>query len=87
MKDNHYDVIIVGLGIMGASTLYQVAKQQAKVLGIDRYSPPHTFGSSHGETRITRQAIGEGEMYMPFIRRSNEIWQELEIATSRNAYT
>ena len=86
MKKDRYDVIVVGLGIMGASTLYQLAKQQANVLGIDRYSPPHTFGSSHGDTRITRQAIGEGEMYMPLIRRSNEIWQELEEQTNRQLY-
>lgn len=86
MTDNHYDVIVVGLGIMGAGTLYQAAKRGAHVLGIDRFSPPHTYGSSHGDTRITRQAIGEGEMYMPFIRRSNEIWRELEKITNRKLY-
>jgi len=86
MMDNHYDVIVVGLGIMGAGALYQAAKLGANVLGIDRFFPPHTYGSSHGDTRITRQAIGEGEMYMPFIRRSNEIWQELEKITNRKLY-
>jgi sarcosine oxidase len=86
MTQQHYDVIVVGLGIMGASTLYQAAKHGAKVLGIDRFSPPHPYGSSHGDTRITRQAIGEGEIYMPFIRRSNEIWRELETISERKLY-
>ena len=86
MTDEQYDVIVVGLGIMGAGALYQAAKRGARVLGIDRFSPPHTYGSSHGDTRITRQAIGEGEMYMPFIRRSNDIWRELETITGRKLY-
>src|SRR6185503_8618904 len=44
-------------------------------------SPPHERGSSHGETRITRQAIGEGAEYVPFVLRAHEIWRELESAT------
>lgn len=86
MTARHYDVIVVGLGAMGSAALYQSAKRGATVLGIDRFAPPHTMGSSHGDTRITRQAIGEGEMYMPFIKRSNEIWHELESETDRNLY-
>lgn len=78
MTGQHYDVIVVGLGAMGSAALYQAAKRGAKVLGIDRFDPPHTLGSSHGDTRITRSAIGEGEVYMPLVRRSDEIWRELE---------
>ncbi len=86
MPTNHYDVIVVGLGAMGSAALYQAAKRGANVLGIDRYSPPHTYGSSHGDTRITRQAIGEGEMYVPFVKRTNAIWQELEDLTNQELY-
>ena len=74
----HYDLIVVGLGAMGSAALYQAGKRGAKTLGIDRYDPPHTLGSSHGDTRITRSAIGEGEIYVPLVRRSDEIWRELE---------
>lgn len=73
-----YDAIVIGLGAMGAATLYQFAKRGRKVLGIDRYAPPHTLGSSHGDTRITRLACGEGAAYTPFARRSHEIWRDLE---------
>ena len=78
MRAKHYDLIVVGLGAMGSAALYQASKRGATALGIDRFDPPHTLGSSHGDTRITRSAIAEGEMYMPFVRRSNEIWRELE---------
>ena len=73
-----YDAIVVGLGAMGSATLMQLAKRGLKVLGIDRYSPPHQQGSSHGETRITRLAIGEGSHYTPLVMRSHKIWKEME---------
>jgi sarcosine oxidase len=75
------DVIVVGLGAMGSASLYQLARRGARVIGLDRFRPPHDRGSSHGESRITRQAIGEGEEYVPFALRSHEIWRELEAAT------
>ena len=80
MTAKHYDLIVAGLGAMGSAALYQASKRGASALGIDRFTPPHTMGSSHGDTRITRNAIGEGENYMPFVKRSNEIWRELEAA-------
>ena len=60
MLEQRCDVAVVGLGAMGAATLYQLAKAGANVVGIDRYVPPHDQGSSHGDTRITRLAVGEG---------------------------
>ena len=81
------DVIVIGLGAMGSSACYQLAKRGASVIGIDRYSPPHVFGSTHGETRITRLAIGEGEQFVPFALRSHEIWRELETETGEDLLT
>lgn len=76
-----YDVAVVGLGAMGSAALYQLARRGVRAIGIDQFTPPHTQGSSHGETRITRQAIGEGEAYVPLVLRSHEIWRELEADT------
>ena len=81
MKTPSADVVVVGLGAMGSASLYQLARRGARVIGIDRFQPPHDRGSSHGESRITRQAIGEGEEYVPFVLRSHEIWRELEAQT------
>jgi sarcosine oxidase len=75
------DAIVIGLGAMGAATAFQLGKRGVNVIGIDRYWPPHGFGASWGDTRITRQAIGEGMAYVPLVLRSHEIWRELEAAT------
>jgi sarcosine oxidase len=72
------DVAVVGLGAMGSAVLYQLAKRGVQAIGIDRFAPPHRMGSSHGETRITRQAVGEGGAYAPLALRSHRIWRELE---------
>ncbi len=75
------DVVVVGLGAMGAATVYQLAKRGVNVIGVDRFEPPHDSGSSHGDTRITRQAVGEGAEYVPLVRNSHRIWRELEAQT------
>ena len=73
-----YDVAVLGLGAMGSAAAYQLAKRGARVLGIDRHAPPHEFGSTHGDTRVTRIACGEGPEYSAFVQRSHEIWRALE---------
>jgi len=82
-----YDVVLVGLGAMGSAIAHQLAKTGARVLGLDRHAPPHIWGSTHGDTGITRLAIGEGPEYVPLVRRSHEIWRELELATGSELLT
>jgi sarcosine oxidase len=82
-----FDVAVVGLGAAGAATLYQLARRGIRVAGIDRFSPPHIYGSTHGDTRITREAIGEGEAYTPLVQRSHAIWRELEAETGEDLLT
>ncbi|MGH2894464.1 MAG: N-methyl-L-tryptophan oxidase [Solirubrobacteraceae bacterium] len=72
------DVIVVGLGAMGSAASRQLAARGVSVIGIDQYAPPHAWGSTHGDTRITRLAIGEGREYVPLARRSHELWREIE---------
>lgn len=73
-----FDVVVIGLGAVGSAALFQLSKTGKKILGIDRFEPPHTLGSSHGETRITRLAVGEGEDYVALAKRSHEIWREIQ---------
>lgn len=73
-----FETIVIGLGAVGSAAAYQLAKRGISVLGIDQFSPPHAMGSSQGDSRITRQAIGEGEEYVPLALRSYDIWKELE---------
>ena len=77
------DVIVVGLGAMGAAVSWQLARRGLAVIGLDRYAPPHDAGSSHGESRITRLAIGEGAEFVPLVRRSHELWREIETESGR----
>ncbi len=78
------DALVIGLGAVGSAALYQASRLGARAIGIDRFSPPHDQGSSHGDTRITRQAIGEGRDFVPLVLRSDQIWQELESKTGRS---
>ncbi len=73
-----YDVIVVGLGAMGSATAAHLAERGARVLGVDRFTPPHEMGSSHGESRIIRLACFEHPLYVPLVRRAYELWRRLE---------
>lgn len=82
-----FDVAIVGLGAVGGAALLAAARAGAKVIGFDRFAPPHTLGSTHGETRIVRAATGEGAVYTPFAQRSFELWDQLSAETGKKLIT
>ncbi|MFT4854778.1 MAG: sarcosine oxidase [Algoriphagus sp.] len=86
LSNKAYEVIIVGLGAVGAAALYQLSKRGVSVLGIDQFDPPHNLGSSHGETRITRLAVGEGKDYVALAMRSHQIWKEIESLSCKKLY-
>jgi sarcosine oxidase len=71
---------------MGAATVYQLSKMGVNAVGIDRHHPPHTLGSSHGDTRITRLSVGEGAQYVPIVRNSHRIWRELESLSGESLF-
>jgi sarcosine oxidase len=73
-----YDVIVVGLGGVGSAAAFHLARRGASVLGLDRFPPAHDRGSSHGETRIIRQAYYEHPDYVPLTLRAYQLWAELE---------
>ena len=64
----HYDAIVLGVGGMGSSALYHLARRGLRVLGIERYNIPHEMGSSHGLTRIIRLAYYEHPAYVPLLQ-------------------
>jgi sarcosine oxidase len=84
--DLRCEVAVLGMGAMGAATLYQLAKSGVKVIGVDRHHPPHDQGSSHGDTRITRLSVGEGAEYLPIVRNSHKIWRELEALSGESLF-
>ena len=82
-----YDVIVAGLGGMGSAAAYHLAARGKKVLGLERHVPAHDKGSSHGESRIIRQAYFEGAEYVPLLFRAYELWEELEKETGEDLMT
>lgn len=82
----NHDVAVVGLGAMGSATAWALARRNASVVAIDQLEPPHTFGSSHGHTRIIREAYYEHPLYVPFVRRAYELWEELEEDVGRRLW-
>lgn len=74
---------------MGSASVYALTRpgsHHRRVLGIDRFSPPHALGSSHGRTRIIREAYFEHPAYVPVVRRAFDLWRELEQAVGRPLY-
>lgn len=82
----HFDVIVAGLGAMGSQTLAECARRGLRAAGFDRYSPPHDQGSSHGKSRIIREAYFEDPIYVPLVHRAYERWAELEAESGTTIY-
>jgi sarcosine oxidase len=78
--------MVAGLGANGSSTLYHLSGTGKKVIGIDRFTPPHTHGSSHGESRIIRQAYYEDPVYVPLLRAAYKEWEKLEIISGKKLF-
>ncbi len=78
-----FDVAVIGLGAMGSAALRNLARRGAQVIGIERFAPGHDQGSSHGETRIIRLGYFEHPSYVPLLRRTYELWRELEAECQR----
>jgi len=75
---DRYDVIVAGVGGMGSAAAYHLARRGRSVLGLERFTIPNEMGSSHGASRIIRLAYFEHPSYVPLLRRSYELWRELE---------
>src|SRR3954452_3604578 len=78
----HFDVVVCGLGAMGSAALHHLARRGKRVLGLERHSPGHDRGSSHGESRIIRLGYFEHPSYVPLLRRAYTLWRELEAASA-----
>ena len=73
-----YDALVAGLGAMGSAAVYHLASRGATVIGIDALDPPHALGSTHGRSRIIREAYFEHPSYVPLVQRAYAGWAALE---------
>lgn len=77
-RTTHYDVIVVGVGAHGSSILDSLARRNISALGIEKYDIAHANGSSHGNSRIFRTAYIEDPRYVPLLKRSLTLWEDLD---------
>jgi sarcosine oxidase len=74
----NHDVIVLGLGAMGSAAAQHLAQRGKTVLGIEQFTSPHDKGSSHGGSRMIRQAYWESPAYIPLVLRAYELWEQLQ---------
>jgi len=82
----NFDVIILGVGSMGSSACYYLAKQGIKVLGLEQFDIPHEWGSHGGQSRIIRKAYFEHSDYVPLLQQAYKNWKHLEKITGEQVY-
>lgn len=73
----NYDVVVVGAGVFGSWTAYQLRREGASVLLVDAYGPGNSRASSGGESRMIRLGYGPDEIYTRFAQRSFGLWESL----------
>lgn len=81
-----FDVIVIGLGGMGSAAAYHLAARGQRVLGLEKFTPAHDKGSSHGGSRIIRQSYFEDPAYVPLLLRAYELWDQLATDSRRDVY-
>src|SRR6185503_8324950 len=81
-----YDVAIIGAGAMGAAAAWHLSKTGKKILVVDKFEPPHNLGSSHGESRIIREAYFESPMYVKLVQQAYGWWDVLEKESGKKLF-
>jgi len=82
----HYDCLVIGLGGIGSSALYHLAKRGVRVCGLEQFGPVHNRGSSHGMHRVFRKAYFEHPDYVPLLQTAERFWLELESESGASLY-
>jgi sarcosine oxidase len=82
----NFDCIVIGTGGVGSAALYHAARRGLRVAGLDRFPPGHDRGSSHGQTRIIRQAYFEHPDYVPLVLRAYRLWEDLSASCGEQLY-
>ena len=84
--NKQFDYIVIGVGSMGSSTCYHLAKSGATVLGIEQFELAHERGAHSGQSRIVRKAYFEHPDYIPLLERAYQNWQEIEKVSGNKMY-
>lgn len=77
------DCLVIGVGGVGSAALWHLAARGVRTVGIERFGVAHDRGSSHGETRVIRQAYFEHPDYVPLLRSAYGLWDDLAAESGR----
>ncbi|MGH2829650.1 MAG: N-methyl-L-tryptophan oxidase, partial [Actinomycetota bacterium] len=80
------EVVVVGAGVAGAAAAWALGSAGREALVVERFSPGHDRGSSHGPTRIFRFAYDD-PFYVGLAQRTLPMWRALEEASGRALLT
>jgi sarcosine oxidase len=86
LSQNHYDVIVIGVGTMGAPACWYLAKNHYRVLGLEQFDIPHDQGSHAGQSRLIRKAYYEHSNYVALLERAYTNWRTIEQETGAKLY-
>ncbi|KAL5017533.1 hypothetical protein ScPMuIL_007122 [Solemya velum] len=81
-----YDAIVVGAGVEGSSAAYHLSKNGKRTLLLEQFPLPHSRGSSHGQSRITRKSYGKDEFYTDMMMEAFPLWEQLEKESGTSLY-
>ncbi len=81
------DVAVIGLGGMGTAAAFHCARRGASVVGFEQFGEAHALGSSHGDSRVIREAYFEDPAYVPLLRRAYDLWAEASEASGESLIT
>ena len=84
--NNHFDVIVIGVGSMGSSACYHLARRGYKVLGLEKFRIGHENGAHTGQSRIIRKAYFEAPEYVPLLESAYKNWKDFENETGEKIY-
>lgn len=74
------DVVVVGAGIMGLATAWQLSRHGVRTMLLERFDALHTRGSSHGDSRIIRPTYPQAH-YARAMTAAYELWEEIQRET------
>lgn len=72
-----YDVAVIGAGLAGAATAWELARRGVATLLVEAFHPGHRQGSSHGSSRIFRRSYAD-PLYVELTGQAADCWDELE---------
>ena len=75
--NTNYDVIVLGMGVVGSATAYHLARAGQHVLALEQFDLDHQLGSSYGSSRIIRYAY-DHPTYIEMAKAVYPLWHDLE---------